>query len=188
MHRLGIHFNQIFLSLQASSNNSMTRTNETSSQQDKDKSQVWLYVTIVILLIPLAVTVFLSLKDSDIDVISPLDPACDLQRGACQSLFPNGGKVTLSIEPRPIRALNPLQLRVQTEGIDAQSVTVDFRGVDMNMGYNRPHLKEVAPGKYAGTWVLASCGLERMAWEATVIIETAKLKMAAPFQLETSHR
>jgi hypothetical protein len=176
----------VFLSLQASSNDSMTNTHEISSKQER--SQVWLYVTIVVLLIPLAVTVYLSLDDSDIDAIAPLDPVCDLHRGPCQSVFPNGGKVSLSIEPRPIRALKPLQIRVQTEGIDAQSVRVDFRGVDMDMGYNRPLLKEVAAGQYAGTWVLASCGLERMIWEATVLIETADHKMAAPFRLETSAR
>lgn len=164
----------------------MTSTHESSSKQER--SQGWLYVTIVVLLIPLAVTVYLSLSDSDIDAIAPLDPACDLQRGACQSVFPTGGKVSLSIEPRPIRALKPLQLRVETEGIDAQSVQVDFRGVDMNMGYNRPQLKEVSAGQYAGTWVLASCGLERMVWEATVLIETTKMKMAATFRLETSGR
>jgi hypothetical protein len=162
----------------------MAISNEITSKQDK--SQLWLYVTIAILLIPLAVTVYLSLNDSDSDVTAPLDPACDLHRGPCQSVFPNGAKVSLSIEPRPIRALKPLQIRVQTEGIDAQSVAVDFRGVDMNMGYNRPQLKAVAAGQYAGTWVLASCGLEHMVWEATVLIETAKHKMAAPFRLETS--
>ena len=162
----------------------MAISNEITSKQDK--SQLWLYVTIAILLIPLAVTVYLSLNDSDSDVTAPLDPACDLHRGPCQSVFPNGAKVSLSIEPRPIRALKPLQIWVQTEGIDAQSVAVDFRGVDMNMGYNRPQLKAVAAGQYAGTWVLASCGLEHMVWEATVLIETAKHKMAAPFRLETS--
>ena len=162
----------------------MAISNEITSKQDK--SQLWLYVTIAILLIPLAVTVYLSLNDSDSDVTAPLDPACDLHRGPCQSVFPNGAKVSLSIEPRPIRALKPLQIRVQTEGIDAQSVAVVFRGVDMNMGYNRPQLKAVAAGQYAGTWVLASCGLEHMVWEATVLIETAKHKMAAPFRLETS--
>lgn len=164
----------------------MTSTNDISSKQDK--SPVWLYVAIVILLIPLAVTVYLSSNDSDIDATAPLDPACDLQRGPCESVFPNGSKVSLSIEPRPIRALKSLQIRVRTEGIDAQSVTVDFRGVNMNMGYNRPQLKAVAAGQYAGSWVLASCGLDRMVWEATVLIETNKIKMAAPFHLETSNR
>jgi hypothetical protein len=163
----------------------MAGTNEISSKQDMPK---WLFVTIIILLLPLGVAVFLSLNDSDVDVSAPLDSTCDLHRGPCQSVFPNGGKVTLSIEPRPVRALKPLQIRVQTEGIKAQSVMVDFRGVNMNMGYNRPQLKQVAAGQYAGTWVLASCGLERMVWEATVLIETARLKMAAPFQLVTSNQ
>ena len=164
----------------------MTSTNKINSKQDKP--QRWLYVTIAILLIPIAAAVFLSFYDRDADTIAKVDPACDLQRGPCQSVFPHGGKVSLSIEPRPIQALKSLHIRVQTDGIEAQSVMVDFRGVNMDMGYNRPQLKQVAAGQYAGTWVLASCGLERMVWEATVIIETANLKMAAPFPLVTSKR
>jgi len=65
---------------------------------------------------------------------------------------------------------------------------VDFRGVNMNMGYNRPSLERIADDQYAGTWVLASCGLERMVWEATVLIEAGGKKMAAPFQLVTSNQ
>jgi hypothetical protein len=166
--------------------NSMTSNSEIKSKQDKP--QIWLYVIIVILFIPMAVAVFISLSDRDADTIAALDPACDLQHGPCQSVFPSGAKVSLSIEPRPIRALKQLHIQVHTEGIAAQSVTVDFHGVNMDMGYNRPQLKQVAAGQYAGTWVLASCGLERMVWEATVLIETGKLKMAAPFHLETAGR
>ena len=161
----------------------MTNSNDIRSK--RDSSQVWLYITLAILAIPLAVSVYLSWKERDTEATAPLDPACDLQRGPCHSVFPNGAKVTLSIEPRPIQAIKPLQIRVQTEGINAQSVQVDFRGVDMNMGYNRPQLNEVAPGQYTGSWVLASCGLERMVWEATVLLDTAEKTMAAPFRLET---
>jgi len=164
----------------------MTSTKAINSKQQK--SPLWLYVAISILLIPLAVSVFISLSDEDVDTTASLDPACDLQRGPCQSVFPNGGKVVLSIEPRPIQALKRLQIRVQTQGLDAQSVQVDFRGVNMNMGYNRPQLKKVTAGQFTGTWVLASCGLERMIWEATVLVETPSQKMAAPFPLETARR
>ena len=80
--------------------------------------------------------------------------------------------------PNPLERIELLKRHIH--------MAVDFRGVDMNMGYNRPQLKAVAAGQYAGTWVLASCGLEHMVWEATVLIETAKHKMAAPFRLETS--
>lgn len=161
----------------------MTSPHDTPAKPDR--SQAWLSVALVILLLPLAVTIYLTWYDRDSAMMAPLDPACDLQRGPCQAAFPGGGKVTLSLEPRPIQVLKPVQIRVQTQGIDAQAVQVDFRGVDMDMGYNRPQLKAVAGGEYTGTWALGSCGLERMVWEATVLIETAQGKLAAPFRLET---
>lgn len=164
----------------------MTSSHHIASK--RDKPQAWLYVTIVILLIPMAVTVYLSLDDRDVDATAAPDAACNLHHGPCHAIFPQGGKVSLSITPRPITALKPLRIRVQTQGIDAQSIKVDFRGVNMNMGYNRPQLKQVAAGQYAGNWVLASCGLERMIWEATVIIETPGQKLAAPFPLVTSRQ
>lgn len=148
----------------------------------------WLSVTIVILLIPIAVSVYLSWRDSEADVKAPLDMSCDLHHGSCQSSFPDGGTVSLSIEPRPIQALKHLRIKVQLQGIHPKSVMVDFRGVNMDMGYNRPQLKRVAAGEYKGAWVLASCGLDRMVWEAMVIIETPKLKMAAPFHLVTAKK
>ena len=165
---------------------SMTGSHEIDSKQNT--SPRWLYLTIAILLIPLAVSFYLSISDSHSDVSAPLDRACDLQRGPCQSAFPNGAKVWLSIEPRPIHALKPLQIRVRLQGIEAQSVAVDIRGVNMNMGFNRPPLKRTAAGEYTGSWVLASCGQEHMAWEATVIIEAKGEKLAAPFPLTTSRR
>lgn len=161
----------------------MTSPHDTPAQQDR--SQAWLYVALALLLLPLAVTIYLTSNGRDSTATAPLDPACNLQREPCQSVFPNGARVSLSIEPRPIPVLRPLQIRVQTEGIDVQKVQVDFRGVDMDMGYNRPQLKAEAAGHYTGTWVLGSCGLERMVWEATVLLETAEGKLAAPFRLET---
>lgn len=143
-------------------------------------------VAIVILLIPLAATVYISLNDSDVDITASLSKPCDLHHSACQAVFSRGGTVTLSIEPRPIRALNRLHIQVQLKGIKAQSVLVDFRGVNMNMGYNRPVLKPVTDGHYVGGWVLASCGLEKMVWQATVLIESNGKKLAAPFPLVTS--
>jgi hypothetical protein len=57
----------------------------------------------------------------------------------------------------------------------------------MYMGYNRPKLKLITPGQFAGTWTLASCGLfvEHMEWKTMVLIQTAGQRMAATFPLET---
>jgi hypothetical protein len=151
------------------------------------KSSVWLYITIAILFIPLAVTIFLTMGSSETGIVARPVSNCNLQQGPCQAVFPDGGKVTLSISPRPIHELKQLHIHVQLQGIDAQSVKVDFRGENMYMGYNRPQLKSVAPGQFAGRWVLASCGLdvEHMLWQTVVLIQTARHRMAAPFPLET---
>ena len=145
-----------------------------------------LSITVVVLLVPVAVAIFHLKRNSDTTVSAALDHSCDLHQGTCQSLFPGGSRVSLSIEPRPIKGLKPLQIQVQTEGIKTQSVEVDFRGIGMNMGYNRPKLKRESEGNYSGTWVLAACALERMFWEATVLIKNDQGVMSAPFRFEVT--
>ncbi|MEJ2361565.1 MAG: hypothetical protein P8Z75_09080 [Gammaproteobacteria bacterium] len=157
------------------------------AESKQEKSPVWLYVTIGILFIPLAVAIYMAMSDSKTGIIARVDRNCNLQQGPCQAVFPNGDKVTLSISPRPIEERKQLHITVHTQGINAKSVYVDFRGQNMYMGYNRPKLKSVGPGQFAGTWVLASCGLfvEHMEWQTVVLIQTAKQRMSAPFPLVT---
>ena len=123
--------------------------------------------------------------DGEIAELAPLDPSCDIQQGTCQAVFTDGGRMTLSILPRPIQAMKPLDIRVTTEGIDAHSVEVDFRGLGMNMGYNRPRLETQGEGQHAGSGMLAICVSERMSWEATVLARTDQGIMAAPFRFDT---
>ena len=98
------------------------------------------------------------------------DGACDLQAGPCSGRFPQGGAVTLEIAPRPIAPLAPLDLRVATQGLDPYSVQIDFVGLEMDMGYNRPTLTAVGPGRYRGEGTLPICVRDRMAWEALSLI------------------
>ncbi len=123
--------------------------------------------------------------DNEITAMAPLDPSCDIQTGTCEALFPNGNRVSLSISPRPIQALKPLEIQVTTEGLDPREVEVDFRGLGMNMGYNRPRLQKEAEGQYSGSGMLAICVVERMSWEATVLARTDDGVMAAPFRFDT---
>ncbi len=122
---------------------------------------------------------------NEIAEFAPIDPSCDIQQARCQAVFPSGGRVTLSILPRPIEALKPLEIQVTTEGLEARAVEVDFRGLGMNMGYNRPQLEKQAVGRYTGSGMLAICLSERMSWEATVLATTDKGVMAAPFRFDT---
>lgn len=120
-------------------------------------------------------------------VSAALDTACDLHAGPCASAIPGGGRIELSIEPRPIPLLRPLRLAVKVEGMEAGKVEIDFTGVDMNMGYNRPELKRENGNRFTGQATLPVCITGRMAWQATVMATTDKIRVAAPFRFVTTH-
>jgi hypothetical protein len=113
-------------------------------------------------------------------------PPCDIQVQACTLQFPDGGQVTLSITPRPIVVLQPLDLAVQISAIRADKVAIDFRGVDMNMGYNRPQLQPQDVGLFHGKGVLPVCTRVHMLWEANVLITTRAGIYRAPFRFSVS--
>jgi hypothetical protein len=114
----------------------------------------------------------------------PLNATCDLHSEACSSSI---GVVTLelSIEPRPIPMLEPLSIAIRIKGIAAESVWLDFAGVEMFMGYNRVELRE-DNGIFQGTGVLPVCTADTMTWEATVLVQTANSVYRAPFRFVVS--
>ena len=108
---------------------------------------------------------------------------CDLNQGACAANVPGGGRLQFALEPRPVAPVVPLQASVALEGLSAERVTLDFSGVDMNMGLNRTTLVW-ARDRHAGTVTLPVCVTGRMAWRATVIVESGRQRIAVPFTFE----
>ncbi len=152
--------------------------------------KIWMSASAIVLaaIITVVVLGIRSQHDRAIAAIAPLDPSCDLQQGPCPAVFPDGSRITLSILPQPVKGVTPLQLEVWTEGLDAHSVEVDFRGLGMNMGYNRPRLERESKGRYSGSGMLSVCVLDRMFWEATVLADTHRGIMAAPFRFATTRQ
>lgn len=118
-------------------------------------------------------------------VTAELDPNCDLRAGPCRVAFPQGETVAFEIQPHDIPVIAPLKLQVTLEGLVPERVEVDFSGVDMNMGFNRPPLEPVAPGHYAGDGMLPVCVRDVMEWEAKVLLYTERGLMVAPFRFST---
>lgn len=114
-----------------------------------------------------------------------LQEPCDLRKAACINVFPNGESVTFSLNPKNIPILTPLSLQVETQGIKASSVKVDFVGLNMDMGFNRSELTLEAPNNYSGKFTIPICVNTRMEWEAQVKLETDKGIMMAPFRFYT---
>jgi len=110
---------------------------------------------------------------------------CDLRQGPCAAELPGGGKVEFSILPRTIPLTKPLQLQVRVQGRKARKVEVDFSGVTMNMGYNRPRLQSVEEGRFEGEGLLPVCIRQRMDWEARVMLDTPEGLIIIPYRFET---
>ncbi len=116
------------------------------------------------------------------DVTATAAPGCDLHRGPCRAELPGGGSIELTVMPRPIPLAAPLRLEVAVSGVEADKVEVDFAGVSMNMGYNRPLLAPTGNGRHAAEATLPVCVTGEMEWAATVLVESGRRRIAAPFR------
>lgn len=119
------------------------------------------------------------------EISAALDPECDLRAGPCVTTLDDGGRVSLSIEPRQIPVMKPLQLRVDLKDVQAENVTIDFKGVDMNMGFNRMQLERTGQGVFTGKGTLPVCVRDAMEWEATVFVSTPKGLLSVPYRFIT---
>lgn len=143
-------------------------------------------------MLSLALVVVLGYKLSPLllpksDVSVQPQPDCDLHRRACAAVLPGGGRVQFSISPRPIPMVAPLQLEVAVTGREVASVEVDFAGINMNMGLNRPQLQPAGGGRFVGQASLPVCVTGGMDWQATLLIETEKERIAVPFRFSSQH-
>lgn len=119
------------------------------------------------------------------DVIVQPDPVCNLQRESCGVSLSSGGKVLLSMGTRPVPLVKPFEVQVTTSGFSPDRVEVDFAGIDMNMGLNRPQLVARGEGSYAAEVTLPVCITGQMDWQATVLIEKGSERVAIPFRFAT---
>jgi len=120
------------------------------------------------------------------DVTLPVS-TCSPELEACTAALPGGHQLHFSIEPRPIKALQPLHLQVSAEGAGAQSIEVDFNGTEMDMGYNRVKLTQGQQG-FSGQTMLPVCVTGTMTWTATVLLNTQTQRIAIPFHFVVAGR
>ena len=142
------------------------------------------------IILALLATAFLGYRYSPLllpksDASATPDPACDLHRQACGATLPDGGRVELAITPQPIPMVQPFTVEVRVAGSAAQTAAVDFAGVDMNMGYNRPQLAAAGPGRFSASASLPVCITGQMACQATVLLETERQRIAIPFRFDS---
>lgn len=109
---------------------------------------------------------------------------CDLNRQACSVDIPDGGRIELTITPHPIPVSKPLRVSVETFFMTANKIEIDLTGENMNMGYNRWPLRSDGKDHYIGEATIPICITGRMAWRATLIVETDRQRIAIPYVFE----
>jgi hypothetical protein len=109
---------------------------------------------------------------------------CDLNKQACAADLPAGARLELSLTPHPIPLVKPLQVSVSLSGMVADKVEIDFAGLSMNMGHNRKILVADGQGGFSGEAMLPICITGRMVWQATLIVESGRQRIAVPYLFE----
>lgn len=122
-----------------------------------------------------------NLQDDWVRLAPPVD--CDFAQGPCR--YPlAGGVLTFSVLPPDVPLMKPLELRLVMEGLEADAVAVEIRGLNMDMGLNRTRLLPDAGGGWSGETILPLCSQRRMQWEAAVQLEMQE-HVEVPFHFQT---
>ncbi len=161
---------------------------ESSVSQLKSKKTANLWTTVALLALVLLLVVSYKLKDMlkpTVAATAELDESCDLRKAPCTSKLPGGGSVTFSISPKDIPILRPLKIDVKYEGVEVSKAEVDFTGIGMDMGYNRPQLEPITKTQFKGKAILPVCVRTKMDWEARVLLQTDRGLLMAPFRFFT---
>jgi hypothetical protein len=153
-----------------------------------DKSFIALLVTSVLLLVSLAgMAWFKNQKNPPIQITSQseVDNNCNLNSNECRSTIENKGEIIFSITPRPIPLVSHLSLIVKSNLKNILQVTVDFKGIDIDMGPNQVTLKANQNRNFHGKGMLPVCIRRSMNWQALVYIKTSDGLYMAPYIFET---
>lgn len=137
---------------------------------------------LVLVLAGIGAVVYWHSLDDRVEVLP--DPSCDLNAEPCGAALPGGARVFLSIAPRPIPTVQKLDILVTVTGVWPDKVEVNFAGVGMNMGYNRPALSRQSDGTYIGQTALPVCVSQRMRWQATVVLRRPGQNVSIPFRFD----
>lgn len=112
-------------------------------------------------------------------------PDCDLSAGRCERLAGGGGaRVTLEVEPRPVRSMRDLVFTVSARrgAFPVADAEADLRLAmpGMFMGENRVRLTHLGGGVYRGCGVIVRCPSGGRTWSAEVTLRRREPASAAP--------
>ena len=92
---------------------------------------------------------------------------CDFVEKLCLSTS-QSQQVSLTIDSEDIRSFTPLPFKLEFKGVDPNSVSIDFKGIEMFMGAHLLKLKKQTDNSFTGNISLAGHNGYSMTWRAIV--------------------
>jgi len=89
--------------------------------------------------------------------------------------------ITVDFGSEAIESMTEIPIRVRLDNMKADSLIVDFEGLEMYMGVVRSQLLPHTQGVYQGTITLPECGTGKMLWRARAIIDNGTSKEGIKF-------
>ncbi len=96
---------------------------------------------------------------------------CDTIHETTGAARRGGREVTLTIQPRPVKAMEDLTFEVTVSGDGPAGVPhIDLNMAAMDMGPNRVELKQLESGSWTGSGVIVRCPSGKRTWVAAVTV------------------
>ena len=118
--------------------------------------------------------------DLDAGVTFYATEGCAPFKGQCIGRKDNQA-ITVGLGNEAIESMTEIPIRVHLANMTADSLIVDFEGLEMYMGVVRTQLLPNAQGVYQGTITLPECGTGKMLWRARAIIDKGTSKEGIKF-------
>ncbi len=156
------------------------------------KTKKFLMLLTVEILILLSICAYFLISSSDIyrwyvgntDFVKQ-NKNCDLQKEACSVILEDGSDVTLSINPRPIPLMKPIELTVKTKNINLDNLKLKVYATNMNMGLIEKSLTKRGKNTYKGEITLPTCIVGNMIWNVNIIANKPTKSIGATFEFQT---
>ncbi|EHJ03985.1 hypothetical protein SAMN04487869_1426 [Marinobacter sp. DSM 26671] len=118
--------------------------------------------------------------DLDAGVTFYATEGCAPFKGQCIGRKDNQA-ITVGLGNEAIESMTEIPIRVHLANMTADSLIVDFEGLEMYMGVVRTQLVPNAQGVYQGTFTLPECGTGKMLWRARAIINNGRSREGIKF-------
>jgi len=149
------------------------------------KKLIYLLVIICLVLIGFIINevndVTQGKTDWEIEIVREHD--CDLQQTSCFFSY-EGKQREIKILERPVLVNTKHTIQLTIPDTEVEEVWIDFKGVEIDMGYNRLKLKSKGT-IFEGKLYLPSCTLEVMTWKAMVILKNGDKMLGHVYKFKT---